>query len=65
MCYFFMAVFLGNPPQNFPTAVIVEIDIDIGKGYTVGVEEALEQQIVFNWVYLCDTQTIRDRRSGR
>ena len=59
-----MAVFLGNPAQNFPTAVIVEIDIDIGKGYTVGVEEAFEQQIVFNWVYLRDTQTIRDRRSG-
>lgn len=47
MGYFFFAIFVGDVFQNFGAAVIVEVDIDIGEGYTVGVEKTFKKEVVF------------------
>ena len=57
------AIFLGHVLEHACAAVIVEVDVDIGEGDTVGVEKTLEQEVIFYGVDLGDTQTVGHARS--
>ena len=63
MRHLLLTIFLGYPVQHPATAVVVEIHINIRQRNTVGVQEAFEKQVVFNRVYLCDSQAISHRRT--
>ena len=58
------AIFLRHIVEHLIAAVVIEVDVDIGKRDTVGVEETLEQQIVFDRVDLRDAETIGGGRTG-
>ena len=53
-----MAIFVFHPFEHPSATIIVEVGIDIWQRDTVGIEETLKQQVVFQGVYLGDTQTI-------
>ena len=59
----FVPVFIHNPTKHLSSTIIVEVGINIREVHTVGVKETLEQQIVFQWVDLGDTQTISHHRT--
>ena len=58
------SVFLGNPAQKFATAIIIKVGIDIGKRYTVWIQETLKQKVILDWVDFSDAQAICHRRAG-
>ena len=60
-----LAVFLRHPVQHAPAAVVVEVHVDIGQRDAVGVQEALEQQVVGDGVDLRDAQAVGYGRTGR
>ena len=64
MCHFVGTVFVGDILEHIGAAVVVEVDIDIGQGDTVGVEEALEKEIVFYGVDLGDAEAVSHSRAG-
>src|SRR5690606_28266262 len=51
-------VFLDHVFHDPATALIVEVDVDIGHGDPVRVEETLEQQVVFQGIDIGDAQTV-------
>ena len=53
-----LAVLLCHPVQHFAATCIIKVGINIGEGYTVGIEESLEQQVVLQWVEVGDSQTV-------
>ena len=63
MCHLLGAVLLCHPAQHFATAIIVKVHIDIRERYTVGVEETLKQQVIFNRVNTCNLQAISHGRT--
>ncbi len=58
------AVLVHDPPQYLSTAVVVEVGIDIRQVDTVGVEETLKQQVVFQRVNLRDAEAVGHHRTG-
>ena len=58
-----VAVFVFHPFQHTASSVVVEVGIDIGQRDTVGVQETLEQQVVFQRVDLGDAQTVGHHRA--
>ena len=46
VCHALIAIFIRDPAQDVGATIVVEVHIDIGHGDTVGVEEALEEQVV-------------------
>ncbi len=52
------AVGLGHIIDHPVTPLHAEIDIEVGHGDTLGVQEALEQQVVFEWIEVGDEQGI-------
>ena len=58
------AVFLCYPFQHLFPSGIIEVHVDIGEGDTVGVQETLEQQVVFDGVYVGDTKAIGNGAAG-
>ena len=64
MRHTFGSVFLRYPAEYFPAAVIVEVCIDIREGDTVGIQETLEQQIIFDRVDLGNPQAVGNSRTG-
>ena len=50
-----MSVFVHHPLQHASSSVVIEVGIDIRQRDTVRIEETLEQQVVFQRVYLGDT----------
>ena len=63
--HFLLAVFLGDPVEDFVSSLIVEIDIYIGQGDTVGVEETLEQEVVLEGIDVGDFQAVGHHGTGR
>ncbi len=59
------AVALGHVVEHILAAVVVEVDVDVGERYAVGVEEAFEQEIVFQRVDLCYSQAVCHYGAGR
>ena len=57
-------ILLGYPLQHPSATIVIEVDIDIGQRNTVGVEEALEQQVVLHGVYLGNLQAVGHHRTG-
>ena len=57
----FAAVLFDHIVQYVGTAVLIKIDIDIGQGDTVGIQETLEQQVVLDRVDIGNTQANRPR----
>ena len=64
MCHFLRAVFLRHPLQHFSASVVVEVHINIGEGYSVGVEETLKKEVVLDGVDHRDAETVGDGASG-
>ena len=58
-----LAVFLHAVAQHVGAAVLIEVDVDIGQRNTLGVEETLEQQVVFQRVDIGDLQAVGDHRT--
>ena len=63
MRHFFLTVLLRHPAKHFTTSVIIKVDIDIRQGDTVGIQETLKQQVIFNGVDFRNLQTICNSRS--
>ena len=64
--HFLLAIFLDDPVEDFVAAFIVEVNVDIRKGDTVGVEETLKQQVVLQGIHIGDFQAVSHHRaSGR
>ena len=53
------SIFSAHVIDHFLTSLVTEIDIDIGHGHTLRIEEALKQQIVADGVDIRDLQAIR------
>ena len=64
MGYLLRPVLVGDIFQHTRTPVIVEVDVDIREGDTVGVEESLKQEVIFDGVYLGDSKAIGHARTG-
>ncbi len=64
MSHFLFAVFLCDVAEHISSAIVVEVNIDIGEGDTVWVEESFEQQVVFHRVDLGDAQTVGHAATG-
>ena len=58
------AILIHDPPQHLAAAVVVEVGIDIRQVDTVGVEETLKQQVVFQRVNLRDAEAVGHHRTG-
>ena len=52
------AVFAAHPVEHLAAPRIVEVGIYIGQRDTVGVEETLKQEVIFQWVEIGDMQTV-------
>ena len=51
--------------EHIATPVVIEIDIDIREGDTVGIQETLKKEVVFNRVDFGDFEAIGYRRTCR
>ena len=58
-----LAVLSHAVAQYVGAAVLIEVDVDIGQRDTLGVEETLEQQVVFQRVDIGDLQAVGDHRT--
>ena len=58
------AVFLGDVIDELAAAAHAEIDVDIGHGNALGIEEALEEQIVLERIDVGDAQRVADETAG-
>ena len=61
----FAAVLVRDVLDDLAAAALAEIDVDVGQRHPLGIEEALEDQIVLNRVDIGDPQAIRDEASSR
>ncbi len=59
------AVLLGHVAHHAVAAADREVDVDVRHRHALGVEEALEQQVVAQRVDVGDPQAVRDDRAGR
>ena len=55
------AVFCGDVVDHLAAAPLAEVDVDIGQRHALGVEEALEDQVVVQRVDVGDAQRPRDQ----
>ena len=58
------AVFIHGILNDFVTAHIVEVHVDIGHGASLRIEETFEKQVVFNRVHIGNAQGIGHGRPG-
>ena len=58
-------VFLRDVVDDFAAAVHAEINIDIGHGHALGIQEALEQQLMLQRIEIGDSKRVGNQRSGR
>src|SRR5690606_35090920 len=63
--YLVLSVFVYDVPQNVVASFVVEVNIDIGQGNAVGIEETFKEQIVFDRVDVRDANAISNGRSRR
>ena len=60
----FFAVFPGDIAQNLFAAVVVEVDVDIWERDSVGIQEALEKEVIFYGVDLGYSEAVGHTASG-
>ena len=58
------AVLAGDVVDDFAAAVHAEVDVDIGHRDALGVEEALEEELVLERIDVGDLHDVGDERSG-
>ena len=61
----FLAILVHHPLQHLSATVIIKVGINIWEVDTVRIEKTLKQKVIFQWVYLRDTQAISHDRAGR
>ena len=54
----FLAILVHHPPEHLAAPIVVKIGVNIGQIHAVRVQEALEQQVVFQRVYPRDAQAV-------
>ena len=59
------APLLGHVPDHVGPPTLVEVDVDVGHGHALGVEEPLEDQAVHQRVEVGDAHRVGDDRAGR
>ena len=59
-----LAVLAADIIQHFAAAAILKVGIYIREGNTVGIQETLEQQVVFKRVQIGDPQAVGYYRTG-
>ena len=57
------AVLLRDELEHLAAPRVVEVDVDIGHGDAVGVQEPLEQQVVLDRIDVRDAERVRDGRA--
>jgi hypothetical protein len=55
---------LGDVVDDLAAAVHAEIDVDIGHGDALGIQEALEEQLVLQRIDIGDAERVGNERSG-
>ena len=60
-----LAVLLDHVAHDLVPARVGEVDVDVGRLDALGVEEALEEQVVADRVGVGDLQAVRDQAAGR
>ena len=60
-----LAVFRCHPVKHAVASGIVEVNVDIGQRYSVGVEETFEQQVVAHRVEVGNPQAVGHHRACR
>ena len=58
------AVLAGDVVDDLAAAVHAEVDVDIGHGDALGIEEALEEQLVLERIDVGDLHGVGDERAG-
>jgi hypothetical protein len=58
-------VFFAHVFNDVRATVVSEVDVDIGRIDTLGIQEALEQQAVANRIHVRDFEQIGDKRTSR
>ena len=59
------AVLLGDVLDDFAAAALAEVDVDVGQRHALGIEEALEDQVVLDRIDVGDAQAVGDEAAGR
>ena len=59
------AVLAGDVLDHLGAPPFAEVDVDIGQRHALGVEEALEQQVVVDRIDVGDAQAVGDQAAGR
>ena len=59
-----VAVLLGHIVDDLAAATIIEVDVEVGHGHTVRVEEALEEQSVLQRIEVGDAHGVGDHGAG-
>ena len=58
LCHMVRAIFSYDIIYNFLSPVFTEIHIKIRHTYSFWVKKSLKEQIIFNWVYSCNSYAI-------
>jgi len=53
-----LTVFFNHPLEHLLTPVLIKIDINIGEGSPIGIEESFKQEVIFERVDIGDTGTV-------
>ena len=51
--------------DDFAAAALAEVDVDVGQRHALGVEEALEDEVVLDRIDVGDPQAVGDEAAGR
>ena len=59
------AVLAGHVVDHFAAPALAEVDVDVGQRDALGVEEALEDEVVLDRIDVGDLQAVGDEAAGR
>jgi len=65
LCRGWRTPLLGHVPDHVGPPALVEVDVDVGHGHALGVEEALEDQAMVQRVQVGDAHRVGDDRACR
>ena len=58
------AVLAGDVVDDLAAAALAEVDVDVGQRHALGIEEALEDQVVLDRIDVGDPQAVGDEAAG-
>src|SRR5262249_48054545 len=59
-----LAVLLPHVVDDLVAPLLAQVDVDVGRLVTAGVEEPLEQEIVFNWIDVTQIEQVAAERAA-